>query len=304
MRRLLTAIFAVAAMPALPAAAGNLLVNPGFASSLSGWTVTSYTTGAWSSFDHGGGVSGSALLTSEPISGNAPNATIGQCVSVTAGHTYAAGASIWIPSNVAPGAVISPYLDVRFYLGAGCSGEELQTTFLVAQPILRDTWIDVQARTEAPALSGSARSSLGGVDFAGSATSETIKVYVDDAYFESDANCVTTGSHLCLGGRFLVYGDWAAPSQGQSGYMRAVPVTADTGLFWFFTSNNLEVFTKVVNACTDPFHRYWVFASGLTDVQVALHVDDTVSGQKREYQNPAGRAFAPVQDTDAFATCP
>ena len=142
------------------------------------------------------------------------------------------------------------------------------------------------------------------MDYAGSATSETIQVYVDDAYFESDANCVTTGSHLGLGGRFLVYGDWAVPSQSRSGYMRAVPVTADSGLFWFFSPNNLEVFTKVANACVDPFNRYLAFVSGLTDVQTALHVDDTVSGERREYDSSAGVAFPSVQDTSAFATCP
>jgi hypothetical protein len=301
-QRLLAALFAAAA-PALPVVAEDLFVNRTFTSNLSGWTVPSYSTGVWSSFDHGGG-SGSALLTSNPISGNAPNTAIQQCVAVTAGRVYAFGASIWIPSDVAAGALITPGLDVRFYPGAGCSGGELDQRVAGAVPVLRDTWIDIQARGKAPAGSGSALGSFGGVDYAGSATLETIKVYVDDAYFESDANCVTTGSHLCLGGRFLVYGDWAVPSQGRSGYMRAVPVTADSGLFWFFSLNNLEVFTKVVNACTNPFNHYWAFVSGLTDVQTVLHVDDTVSGERREYYNSAGTAFAPVQDTSAFATCP
>ena len=117
---LLAALFA-ATVPALPVTADNLFVNRAFTSSLSRWTVPSYSTGVWSSFDHGGG-SGSALLTSNPISGNAPNTAIQQCVAVTAGHAYAFGASIWIPSAIAPGAVITPMLDVRFYPGRGLLG--------------------------------------------------------------------------------------------------------------------------------------------------------------------------------------
>jgi len=78
----------------------------------------------------------------------------------------------------------------------------------------------------------------------------------------------------------------------------------DSGLFWFFAPDNLEVFAKVLNACVDPFQHYWVFASGLTNVGVRLHVDDTASGQTRLYENTAGTAFPPIQDTSAFATCP
>jgi hypothetical protein len=47
-----------------------------------------------------------------------------------------------------------------------------------------------------------------------------------------------------------------------------------------------------------------VFAAGLTDVETELTVTDTVAGGTRRYHNAAGTAFQPVQDTDAFATCP
>ena len=60
---------------------------------------------------------------------------------------------------------------------------------------------------------------------------------------------------------------------------------------------------KVLNAC-HGYERYWVFASGLTNVEVTLTVTDTESGQVRRYFNPQGTMYAPVQDTDAFATCP
>jgi hypothetical protein len=92
--------------------------------------------------------------------------------------------------------------------------------------------------------------------------------------------------------------------QGATGNATAVVETTDTGLFWFFTANNIEAIIKVVNACTfADAPRYWVFAGGLTNVQVVLTVTDTQTGTVRTYTNPQGTAFAPIQDTNAFATC-
>ncbi len=96
-----------------------------------------------------------------------------------------------------------------------------------------------------------------------------------------------------------------ATPQGQTGNGMAIPETSDTGLFWFFSASNIEVVIKVVNACSfagGP--RYWVFAGGLTNMQVVLTVTDTSNGTVKTYTNPQGTPFAPIQDTNAFATCP
>jgi hypothetical protein len=45
-------------------------------------------------------------------------------------------------------------------------------------------------------------------------------------------------------------------------------------------------------------------AGGLTDVNVILTVTDTQTGVIKTYTNPQGTPFQPIQDTDAFATCP
>jgi hypothetical protein len=117
--------------------------------------------------------------------------------------------------------------------------------------------------------------------------------------------CTSNATTLCLNNnRFRVTATFAT-SLGQSGNGMAVPETTDTGLFWFFTANNIEVIVKVINACTFAAGpRYWVFAGGLTNVQVVLTVTDTQTGNMRTYTNPQGTAFQPIQDTDAFATCP
>jgi hypothetical protein len=121
----------------------------------------------------------------------------------------------------------------------------------------------------------------------------------------STGACTPSSTTLCLNnGRFRVTATFLTP-QGQSGDATAVPETSDTGLFWFFSSNNIEAIIKVVNACSfTAAPRYWVFAGGLTNVQVNLTVTDTSNNTTRFYTNPQGTAFAPIQDTNAFATCP
>jgi hypothetical protein len=115
--------------------------------------------------------------------------------------------------------------------------------------------------------------------------------------------CVSNATTLCLnGGRFRVRATFAT-LQGQAGSATAVSETSDTGTFWFFTPNNLEAIVKVVNGCSFN-QRFWVFAGGLTNVAVTLTVADTVTGAMRTYSNPQGTAFAPIQDTNAFSTCP
>lgn len=115
--------------------------------------------------------------------------------------------------------------------------------------------------------------------------------------------CAGTPNALCLGGRFLVEAVWETPT-GVAGAGNATALTGDTGYFWFFDQDNVEVLVKVLDACGDPYDRFWVFAAGLTDVEVALTVTDTQTGAVREYHNPQSTAFVPVQDIDAFATCP
>ena len=56
---------------------------------------------------------------------------------------------------------------------------------------------------------------------------------------------------------------------------------------------------KVLNACAFN-QRFWVFASGLTDVGVTLTITDTVTGQTRTYENPRRNAFRLIQDLAAF----
>jgi hypothetical protein len=115
--------------------------------------------------------------------------------------------------------------------------------------------------------------------------------------------CVPSATTLCLNNnRFAVSANFRT-SQGQSGAATGVELTADSGYFYFFNAANIEIVIKVLNACPVNQH-FWVFAAGLTNVEVDLQVLDTQNGTVKLYQNPIDTAFAPVQDTSAFATCP
>ncbi|HSS48694.1 MAG TPA: hypothetical protein VLX28_07090, partial [Thermoanaerobaculia bacterium] len=115
--------------------------------------------------------------------------------------------------------------------------------------------------------------------------------------------CVAGPTSLCLsGGRFQVDVAWKT-RDGNTGVGQAVPLTADTGYFWFFGASNVEMIIKVLNACTFN-QKFWVYAGGLTDVETTIHVTDTMTGASRTYMNPQGTAFRPIQDSSAFGTCP
>jgi PKD repeat protein len=124
----------------------------------------------------------------------------------------------------------------------------------------------------------------------------------DEANLEPRVGTPSGTALLLAGSRFKVETTWRTPA-GQTGAGQAVQLTPDTGYFWFFNSANVELVTKVLDAC-NPFQRYWFFAGGLTDVSVRIDVVDTLTAAQRQYVNPQGTPFAPIQDSAAFATCP
>jgi streptogramin lyase len=116
--------------------------------------------------------------------------------------------------------------------------------------------------------------------------------------------CAPDGHTLCLNGdRFSVTASFRVASTDTATPATAVPLTGDSGYFWFFGPSNVELVVKVLNACA-PFDSYWFFAAGLTDVEVEITVTDRHTGASKIYRNEAGTPFAPIQDTSAFSTCP
>jgi CSLREA domain-containing protein len=119
---------------------------------------------------------------------------------------------------------------------------------------------------------------------------------------EETAGCVPGPATFCArDARFSVRARWRTPDRDGDG--QAVPLTSESGYFWFFSPENVELLVKILDGC-ELNGRYWVFSTGLTDVGVELEVTDTRTGVSRTYSSPTGAPFAPRFDTDAFSTCP
>jgi glucose/arabinose dehydrogenase len=206
-------------------------------------------------------------------------------------------------------------VSVRYTVGGGdaAPGED----YLATEGTLR--WADGEAGTrsfeiplvddalpENPETVEVSLHSPGGGAVLGEPRRVTLTLLDDDL---TAGPCVPGPTTLCLaGGRFRVETRWET-REGDTGPGMIRSLTGDTGTFWFFDPDNLEVVVKVIDACGPPFDRFWVFAGGLTNVGVTLTVVDTEAvgtgkAALRRYENPLGTPFQPIQDTQAFATCP
>lgn len=116
--------------------------------------------------------------------------------------------------------------------------------------------------------------------------------------------CLENDVAMCLqGGRFRVEGSWR-DFQGNQGPMHTDRVSSDSGYGWFFSPGNKEIFLKVLDACTFT-GNYWVFAAGLTNVEVTLRVTDSLTGRVYEQRNSLGVSFPPNLDVSTGLTdCP
>jgi hypothetical protein len=77
-----------------------------------------------------------------------------------------------------------------------------------------------------------------------------------------------------------------------------VPLTGDTGGFWFFNQANVELVIKTLDGRARNGH-FWVFAGALSDVEYDITVTDTVTGLVKTYHN-APHQLASRADTKAF----
>lgn len=107
-------------------------------------------------------------------------------------------------------------------------------------------------------------------------------------------------NELCLGGKFKVTALWRTPN-GQTGQGFGNNITPDTAGISFFSNSNIELVVKILDACQTQLPGYWVFASGLTDVEVDLRIENLENGQIKSYRRGPG-PFAPILDLDSF-TC-
>ncbi|MCH9649335.1 MAG: hypothetical protein K0U98_13930 [Deltaproteobacteria bacterium] len=110
--------------------------------------------------------------------------------------------------------------------------------------------------------------------------------------------CVPDSQSLCfLDRRFQVKVSREGP-RGELVPAQVVPLTDQTGAFWFGNRNNLELIVKVHDGRVVN-DKFWVFWGAATHQRYLLTVTDTVSQEVWSRENPAG-TFASGADTGAF----
>jgi ELWxxDGT repeat protein len=131
-----------------------------------------------------------------------------------------------------------------------------------------------------------------------------IELWAVDAVLEpSPGTGCTAGAHtLCLHAtRFKVEVAWR-DFRGRIGTGNVIPLTSDTGAFWFFNPSNYELMVKILDArALDG--SFWVFYGALTNVEYTLTVTDTETDRTWERFNPLGQ-FASDGETGVFAMEP
>lgn len=136
-----------------------------------------------------------------------------------------------------------------------------------------------------------------------SAYSNEVEAVTGDAIFP----CAPDAWTLCLkGGRFRVRVTWSGADNVSHSGLGAPFLAGDSGLFWFFAPDNLELLVKLIDACggsRSGSGRFWIFAGPATSLQYVLTVTDTRTGRVRVYFHPRGTPSVSVMDTDAFP-CP
>lgn len=114
------------------------------------------------------------------------------------------------------------------------------------------------------------------------------------------ANCVPTVSPLVFEGDYrvsLCY-ETAAGKTGEAG--AGIYKSSQSGLLWFFDSENAEVLVKVLDGCDENGYR-WVFMAAATDVAFHLYVTDG-RNPPWSYHNKLGEA-ATTQTDNAALKC-
>lgn len=281
------------------ALAANLLTNGDFATSTAGWSHDPDVV--FSTDDASGSPSSGSMEIRNSDDSPIGDESATQCVALGAG-SYNFSSRYKLLGTSPPG---TANFELRLYSLPNCPDGAVVNNLVLATGSLREIWATASAQNVVvPAGVQSARVKLETLKTG----SGTLIGRFDDVLLEPSGGggggtCTPSATTLCLrGGRFRVTANWVIPS-GAQGQGFAVPMTSDTGYFWFFTAANVEVVVKVLDGCGFN-QRYWVYAGGLTDLDVTLRVEDLARGAGVTYRNPQGQPFRTINDSSALATCP
>jgi hypothetical protein len=111
--------------------------------------------------------------------------------------------------------------------------------------------------------------------------------------------CQESNTMLLHDGRFTVQVNWVSPDSDGEG--TPIPLTSDSGYFWFFENTNVELLVKIKDGCAVNDY-FWFFWGAMTDVAYTITVTDTQTDAVRTYEG-AQHVQKSGNDIHAFA-CP
>jgi len=274
------------------AAAVNLLVNPGFDTDTLNWQAPL----GWSPTDASGSPhSGSLRVVAPPLA----SSNGGQCVAITGGTSYALSVKARLDGALGPNEYA--YVGILFFATPDCTGGHPIKFPPYATSAVVGRWLSLTKLETAPPDAKSAFIGLGSYNGDAAGLPE-VTVNYDDPVL-TVGTCAPGPLAVCLSdGRFRVEASWNAPGR-PGGSATAVALGSDSASFSFFDPDAADLAVKIVNGC-GVNQRFWVFAGGLTNVGVKLTVTDTRTGKFKKYSSSSGKLFAPIADSNAFATCP
>jgi hypothetical protein len=212
----------------------------------------------------------------------------GSLIKSTNGGTAWSAAGNGLPNIGVTAIAIDPTASARIYAGLSGGGSFLSKNFAASWSAQSTGLSDlhVVSMTVAPTSPSTV--------YAGTQSSGAFKA-VSDAV----GVCAVGAANLCLqANRFRVEVAWSVPADGRAGSGQAIPLSSDTGTFWFFDSANYELMIKVLDGRGVNGH-IWVFYGALSNVQYTITVTDTQTGAIKNYTNTSG-TLASVADTQAF----
>ena len=124
----------------------------------------------------------------------------------------------------------------------------------------------------------------------------------------------STTAALCLQTRFQITTKWRTnptPGTPTDGDGHVVVAGSNSGIFWFFSSDNWEVMVKAINGCALNNH-YWIYSAATTDQFYRMEVFDYKGLKNKIYFNyperrrprsPTAARSRPVRRLPAAGVC-
>jgi plastocyanin len=243
----------------------------------------------------GGGGAGTIRFTQASISAGEAAGTVTLTAQRTGGTTGAVGVS-YATANGSAGTP-SDYAAVASTL-SWADGDGANKSFNVT--LVND------AETEGDETFTATLSSPTGGASLGSPATSTVTI-VDNDTDCVPSTCTSDTNSLCLAGgsgtagRFRIRVTWTNFA-GESGQGVALEYTADSGFFYFFQPEVLELLVKIVNGC-GLNDAYWFFNAAASNVGLVYTVTDLQTCETRTVTNPVG-VFASGGNINFFPNCP